>query len=73
MLVQLYESMGIVGYILLWIFVNFMFSINGLYFQILDSQLGFAILKKLYFAPPLIVVFLIILVGKLSVGKRSRN
>lgn len=73
MLVKLYESMGIFGYILLWIFVNFIFSHNGLYFQILDSQLGFAILKRLYFAPPLIVVFLIIWVGQLSGGKRSRS
>lgn len=40
-IVKAYNSTGIVGYIFLWVVVNFFFSHNGLYFQILDSSLGY--------------------------------
>ena len=40
-LMKIYDSLGTLGYVGLWIIVNFLFSHNGLYFQILDSGLGF--------------------------------
>lgn len=68
---KLYKAMGKAGYVMLWVFVNLMFTHNGLYFQILDSSLGFEILKQIYFLPPLIVIGLVWYVGKLSKKQRK--
>lgn len=64
LLVKFFKKSGIIGQILIWIVVNFLFSHNGLYFQILDSQLGFQILKRLYFIPPLLIAISIFLFSK---------
>lgn len=65
--------MGKIGYVMLWLFVNFMFTHNGLYFQILDSGLGFEILKQIYFLPPVIVVVLLWYVGTLSKKQKKQK
>ena len=67
----MYKSLGKSGYFLLWFVVNFLFTHNGLYFQILDSFLGFEILKHLYFLPPIFIIVSIWYFGKL--GKKSRK
>lgn len=61
-IVKAYNSSGIIGKLLLWLVVNILFTTNGLYFQILDSHLGFLILKRLFFLPPLVVIAAIVIV-----------
>ena len=39
-IVVVYNKLGIIGNIIVWLIVNILFSQNGLYFQILDSGLG---------------------------------
>lgn len=39
-LITLFSSLGMLGDAILWIAVNLLFSHNGLYFQILDSSIG---------------------------------
>lgn len=69
-LIKLFNQLGKFGDVILWILVNFLFSHNGLYFQILDSTIGWEILKKVYFVPPILVVAGIYYFSKL--GKRPK-
>jgi lysophospholipid acyltransferase len=73
LLVTLFTRLGFIGKALIWILVNFFFSHNGLYFQILDSYLGLLIMKRLYFMPPLIIVGLIWFFGRGNKDKRERK
>jgi hypothetical protein len=70
-IVLIYNKLGLIGDIILWCIVNFLFSQNGLYFQILDSALGFIILKRILFIPPLIIVISIFVFDFLN--KKSRK
>lgn len=57
-MVKIYNKSGIVGYILLWIAVNWAFSHNGLYFHVLSSKTCLQILKRIWFGPPLLIILL---------------
>ena len=67
----LYESMGVAGPVILWIIVNLIFSHNGLYFQILDSYLGFLIMKQMCFIPPVIIFLSLFYLSISSKGPRK--
>lgn len=53
----IYTKLGKLGFVLLWIFWNGLFSHNGLYFQILEGSAGLKILYEISYIP---VIFLVV-------------
>lgn len=47
----LYKSTGIVGKVALWLSSNIIFSVSGIFFQVLSLSHSVSILRSLYFTP----------------------
>ena len=55
--VKLYNSLGMVGIVGLWIASNVTFSVSGSYFQILSLKQSWECLKAVYFYPLVAYIF----------------
>jgi hypothetical protein len=69
-ILKLYRKTKFFGLAFMWILVHWTFTHNGLYFQILDSQLSYEILKKVKFVPPLMLVVGILMVNRFMAGRK---
>ena len=51
-----YKMTGFMGRCLLWIYSNIVFTVNGIYFQVLEFEQSLKILSALHYIPPLFII-----------------
>lgn len=71
--VKAYKSLKIVGRVLLWIAANLLFTVNGVYFQVLSLSHGLKIMRGMNFIPTIAAIGLVILFTYFPGSKKKRG
>lgn len=73
MYVKAYKQTKTLGRILLWIGANALFTVNGVYFQVLSLRQGLKIMSSMYYIPTIALFGLIIVFTYLPGGKGKKK
>ena len=68
-----YIKMGVAGTVLLWISCNFIFSVSGIFFQVLSLSQSMQILHSLYYSPLIIYITVIVVFTKLGTKSKKKR